>query len=121
MSEIGDKIKELRESQNLTVQELADRAEIDRSTLLKIEDGTNNPAKRTRTALAKALNNNLGDVDLDKYLNGDDLRPSKKDIVKDMSLKEFVGIKFEGKSTRRRKAEIEMLTKLLDAELARND
>jgi hypothetical protein len=45
--------------------------------------------------------------------------PDTAAVIADMTVKEFVSLKFGGKNTRRSPAEIEMLTNLLDAEIER--
>lgn len=117
VSEIGDKIKELREGLKMSVPELAERSKLDRTTILKIEDGTNNPAKRTKLALAKALGNNLGDSDLDKQLADAEKPKSKKEIIEESSVEEIFSIKFGGGATVRSKEEILRLKKLLDLKM----
>ena len=117
MSEIGDKIKELREGLKLSPQELADISDLDRTTILKIEDGTNNPAKRTKLALAKALGNNLGDSSFDKYLSGTEKPKSKREIIEESSVEEIFSIKFGGGAARRSKEEILKLKRLVDRKM----
>jgi hypothetical protein len=68
--------------------------------------------------LAEALGSNFGLAWLDEHLTGKEL-PSKKEIVQDMSVKEFISLKFGAKNVRRSRKELEMLTDLLDAEVER--
>ena len=120
VSEIGSKIKEVREARGFTLQELAALAgEMNHGTLSKIENGINNPSKRTLIAIAKALNDNFGESWLDGHLTQNDSAPSRKEIIKDMSAKEFISLKFGGRNPRRSKTDLDMLTKLLDAEIER--
>lgn len=55
-------IKELRESKGWTVQELAFRAEMERSNLKRIEAGRTNMTYRTLFRLAEALQVKLSDL-----------------------------------------------------------
>lgn len=53
---IGEKIKKIRNDQNLTQEELAQKAEISYITLVKIEQGkVENPTMKTLQKIAKAL------------------------------------------------------------------
>jgi len=53
---IGEKIKKIRNDLNLTQEELAQKAEISYITLVKIEQGkVENPTMKTLQKIAKAL------------------------------------------------------------------
>lgn len=116
---LGSKIKVARNKKGFTLKELGEIIGITHSALSQIENDKTDPSKKTLIALANALNDNFGESWLDEYLNGHETPQSKKEIVKDMTVKEFVSLKFGGKPTRRSKAELEMLTKLLEAEIER--
>ncbi|WDQ27725.1 repressor [Enterococcus phage 53] len=57
--ELGDKIKQIRESQELSRLELAKRAKVDHSTLILIEQGKRLPTLRIMMKLSKALHREL--------------------------------------------------------------
>lgn len=56
------RIKELREAKGWTVQELAFRAEMERSNLKRIESGRTNMTYRTLFRLAEALQVKISDL-----------------------------------------------------------
>lgn len=116
---LGGKIKESRKNKGLTLKELGDRVNLTHSALSKIENNKNDVSKKTLIALAQELNNNFGQSWLDEYLLKNNSVPSKKEIAEKMSVKEFVGLKFGGKSSRRSQKEIDALTTMLDAEIER--
>lgn len=53
---LGQKIKFLRNSQNLTQEQLAEKCSVDRSIISKIENGKHTPKHDTLKSLALALN-----------------------------------------------------------------
>lgn len=55
LTKFGDKLKDLRKSKGLTLQELAIEADIEISQVHRIEKGKINPTLTTLTALAKGL------------------------------------------------------------------
>ncbi len=94
--------------------------EVSHSSLSKLERGETLPMRKTKIALAKALGDNFGDATLDEFINaGEVAPPSKKEIVENMSAREFVSLKMGGKNGRRTRAEIDALTTMLDAEIER--
>ncbi len=121
--EIGEKIRKARKARGLTQEVLGELVGITHSAVSQIENNKNDISKKTLIALAKVLNDNFGESWLDEYLSDNEPPLSKQDIVKDMSVREFVELKssltFGGKQKRRSKAELEMLTKLLEAEFER--
>lgn len=116
---LGEKIKKARKAKKLTLVELGKLIGLTHAALSQIENEVAKPSRRTLISLAKELNTNFGDETLDEYLKADDTGKSKKEIADEMTVTEFVSLKFGGKSTRRSKQEIEMLTALLDAEIER--
>jgi transcriptional regulator with XRE-family HTH domain len=58
----GERVRELREEQNLTIQQLADRAGLTRNGVSLIELGKRKPGIDTAEALARALNREVGDL-----------------------------------------------------------
>ncbi len=48
-------LRELRESQNLTIEELGTKAGVPASTIIAIEEGSLTPSERTGIKLAKGL------------------------------------------------------------------
>ena len=59
---ISARIKELRKERMLTVQELADRCDMERSNLSRIEAGRTNLTIKTMCIICNALNITLRDV-----------------------------------------------------------
>lgn len=86
----------------------------------KIEKGqSESPDPSNLISLAKALNNNFDEPSLDKYLNGNEAQPSRKDIIEKASIDEILSIKFPkvaGRMPQRSKAEMAELKKKLDAQ-----
>lgn len=100
--------------------DLAELVNITQASLSKIELGKVEPLRKTLIAIAKALDDDFGiDWVREEMADSGPSPPSKKEIAENMSVKEFISLKFGGKETRRSKAELEMLTKLLDAEVER--
>jgi transcriptional regulator with XRE-family HTH domain len=116
---IGDRLKKAREKRKLTMQELADAAGLTQSTVSRIERDQTEPERKTIIALAQALDDNLGVSWVSEHLNKSKPAVSKKEIVDNMTAREFVSLKFGGRNTRRSKEEAEMLARLLDAEIER--
>lgn len=59
---IGDKLKKLRISKEMSLRALAKEAGISKSTLSKIENNQSNPTSATLKKLATALNVDLKDI-----------------------------------------------------------
>jgi transcriptional regulator with XRE-family HTH domain len=55
ITELGKKIKSLRKEKGLSIYALANLADIERSQILRIEDGTTNTTVSTLLAIAGAL------------------------------------------------------------------
>lgn len=62
LSAFGKKVKALREKKGLSQYKLADEADIDRSQIISIENGTGNPTLNTICALATALDVKVRDL-----------------------------------------------------------
>jgi transcriptional regulator with XRE-family HTH domain len=62
LSQIGARIRALRTSRSLTVQQLADRADISRRLLTQIELGQANPSLVTVTRIARQLGTEVTDL-----------------------------------------------------------
>lgn len=62
ISAFGRKVKALREKKGLSQYKLADEADIDRSQIINIENGTANPTLNTICALAAALEVKVRDL-----------------------------------------------------------
>lgn len=56
------KIKELRARYNLTQQELADKAEVTRMTIVFLEKGTYNPSLKLAYKISKVLKTSINDL-----------------------------------------------------------
>jgi transcriptional regulator with XRE-family HTH domain len=59
---IGSKIRELRKSKSLSLQELAYKLEMEKSNLSIIENGRSNPQILTFAKIASALGTNLNEL-----------------------------------------------------------
>jgi len=59
---VGWNVRRIRTEKTITIEELADRAEIDSSYLAKIERGTVNPSIGKLASVAKALGVKLADL-----------------------------------------------------------
>ena len=59
---IGLKIRELRIYQNLSLQELSDKLDIEYNNLIRIEKGRTNPTLSTLYKISQALNVKLTDI-----------------------------------------------------------
>lgn len=59
---IGQRVRELREQQGLTQQQLAEKIGVNLSTLAKIEAGRNDASLATAVAIAKALQTTVDDL-----------------------------------------------------------
>jgi transcriptional regulator with XRE-family HTH domain len=55
ITELGKKIKSLRKEKGLSIYALANLADIERSQIMRIEDGTTNTTVSTLLAIASAL------------------------------------------------------------------
>lgn len=60
--EIGNKIKEIRKSQKVTLQELADKTELTKSYLSKVERSLKGPPISTLMRIAEALNVKISEI-----------------------------------------------------------
>lgn len=119
-SVLGEKIKLARKNKGFTLKELGKRINLTHSSLSKIENDKNDASKKTLIALAKELQDNFGESWLDEHIYAShESVPSKKEIVEDMSAREFVTLKFGGKRSTRSPKELDALVTLLDAEIAR--
>jgi len=59
---IGLRIRELRIYQNLSIQELSDRLDIEYNNLIRIEKGRTNPTLGTLYKISRVLNVKLKDI-----------------------------------------------------------
>ena len=60
--QIGLKIREVRISQNLSLQELSDKLDIEYNNLIRIEKGRTNPTIGTLFKISQVLNVRLSDI-----------------------------------------------------------
>ena len=119
---VGEKIRDARKRRGFTLKELGVIIGVTHSALSQIENDKNDVSRKTLIALAKALGDNFGDESLDKHLNEPDTpAPSKKELAKDLSVKELVSLKFGGGGETRSKAQIRALAELLDAEIEKEE
>ena len=102
------------------MKQLGEIIGLSHASLSSLENGKTLPMRKTKIALAIALGDNFGEDWLDEHINSTDpAPPTPKEIADNMSVKDFVSLKFGGKSGRRSRAEIDALTTLLDAEIER--
>jgi len=59
---IGNKIKELRESKNISLQDLCDFCDFEKPNLVRIEKGRTNPTIWTLYKIGSALNTELKEI-----------------------------------------------------------
>lgn len=59
---LGRKIKRTRENQGLSIRDLADMADINKSQVVRIENGESDPHYTTLLKLARALGVNMGEL-----------------------------------------------------------
>lgn len=59
---IGQRIREFRMSQNLSLQELSDKLNIEYNNLIRIEKGRTNPTVETLYKISQSLNVKLRDL-----------------------------------------------------------
>ena len=62
LNEIGTKIRKLRESKNLSIQEFADKLEMEYNNVIRIEKGRTNLTIGTLVKIANSLEVNLKDI-----------------------------------------------------------
>ena len=59
---VGLKIREIRESKNITIMALADKLDIEYNNMIRIEKGRTNPTLSTLYNISQALNVKLIDI-----------------------------------------------------------
>lgn len=59
---VGLKIREIRESKNISIMTLADKLEIEYNNVIRIEKGRTNPTLGTLYNISQALNVKLTDI-----------------------------------------------------------
>lgn len=59
---LGNKIRKTRENQGLSIRDLADMADINKSQVVRIESGESDPHYTTLLKLARALGANIGEL-----------------------------------------------------------
>ena len=104
----------------MTQIELSEAADITQASLSNIESGKNEPMRKTLIAIAGALDDDFGiEWVREGMAESGPSPPTKKELAEQMSVREFISLKFGGAEVRRSRAELDMLTKLLDAEVER--
>jgi transcriptional regulator with XRE-family HTH domain len=119
--ELGQKLKAARKAKGLTIKELEAQTQIANSTISRIENGKTVPEKKTVIALAKALGDDFGEAWLTEHLNQVTPVPSKREIARDLSVRELLSLKFGGAGGSRSRADMEALARLLDAEIEKEE
>lgn len=59
---VGLRIRDIRESQNMTIMNLADKLDIEYNNMIRIEKGRTNPTLGTLIKISQALNVRLIDI-----------------------------------------------------------
>lgn len=59
---VGLKIREIRESKDMSIMTLADKLDIEYNNMIRIEKGRTNPTLGTLFSIAQALNMKLTDI-----------------------------------------------------------
>lgn len=62
IKKVGLKIREIRESKNLSIMELADKLDIEYNNMIRIEKGRTNPTLGTLYKICQALDIRLIDI-----------------------------------------------------------
>lgn len=62
IKKVGLKIREIRESKNLSIMELADKLDIEYNNMIRIEKGRTNPTLATLYKICQALEIKLIDI-----------------------------------------------------------
>lgn len=93
---------------------------ISQAALSKIELGKTEPMRKTLIAIGRALGDDFGlDWVREGMAESGPSPPTKKELAEEMTVREFISLKFGGAEVRRSRQELDMLTKLLDAEVER--
>lgn len=116
---LGEKIRAARKRRGFTLKELGDLVGTTHSALSQVENGKSEPMQKTLIALAKALDDNFGEIWLDEHLQGNEAPRSKKEFAEEMTASEWLSLKFPGRPDKQTKAQAEALARLLDAEVER--
>lgn len=61
LTALGDRIRAIRESQGLSIRDLADMADLNKSQIVRIESGQSDPHYTTLLRIARALEVSVGD------------------------------------------------------------
>lgn len=61
LTELGDRIRAIRESQGLSIRDLADMADLNKSQIVRIESGQSDPHYTTLLRIARAFEVSIGD------------------------------------------------------------
>lgn len=62
IKKVGLRIREIRESKNITIMALADKLDIEYNNMIRIEKGRTNPTLSTLYNISQALNVKLIDI-----------------------------------------------------------
>lgn len=61
LTALGDRIRAIRGSQGLSIRDLADMADLNKSQIVRIESGQSDPHYTTLLRIARALEVSIGD------------------------------------------------------------
>lgn len=113
-------MKAARKRRGLTQKDLAAIIGVKQASLSQIESDKVTPLRKTLIAIGRALGDDFGlDWVREGMTESGPSPPTKKELAEEMSVREFISLKFGGKEIRRSREELDMLTKLLDAEVER--
>lgn len=73
LEQIGDKIREIRKTQGMTLEDLANKADLDWSFVARIETGKAAPSLKSLYGIAKALNVSINDLFIQGFPSQDKL------------------------------------------------
>ena len=117
---LGLKVKEARKRRGLTQKDLAAIIGLKQASLSQIESGKVTPMRKTLIAIGRALDDDFGmEWVREGMAESGPSPPTRKELAEEMSVREFISLKFGGAEFRRSREELDMLTKLLDAEVER--
>jgi len=89
---LGNRIRFIRKTRGLTLDEVAKRCGIFKSNLSKIEKGQRNPTTDTLEKIAKALQCSIRDFFEPEYVKDPNLPPGLQDLISDEKTMKLMNI-----------------------------
>lgn len=114
---LSERIKAARKKKGLTLKQLGSKIGLSHAALSKIESGKSHPTRQTLIALSRVLEDDFDLPWLAEIATVSGL--SKSEIAQEMTVGEFISLKFGDADVRRTHAELDMLAKLLEREIER--